>query len=315
MQRRRRGLHRFLNQLIKHPVFVKEPIVATFLTVPTDLASWRRQAKIDDALEFTGQKILITFINTIWPAVGEEFLQNWRAAEEKLPRMIELWSRIVVLVERHEKRQKQVAHDNTRFSDLLLHFTQHSDAVYPCEKPETRVLSALNHDDAQVIGESLASVSAHFGKMAGVLVDESFVFNTTVLEKFKNYLDYLQSLQELFARAKRLLVNTIAQLQLRIQESERRYEQVAQNDPDIKGAELMRLRQAIVNDKQEMFKQLNKNWLIKQCCMEEFVMFQETQFLVAEAWADWCRGRSQYLQKYYELCDGVSAKVASEMPL
>ncbi|RKP31515.1 PX-domain-containing protein, partial [Metschnikowia bicuspidata] len=315
LQRRRRGLHRFLNQLIKHPVFVKEPIVATFLTVPTDLASWRRQAKIDDALEFTGQKILITFINTMWPAVGEEFLQNWRAAEEKVPRMIEVWSRIVVLVERHEKRQKQVAHDNSRFFELLLHFTQHSDAVYPCEKPETRVLSALNHEDAQAIGESLASVSAFFGKMAGVLVDESFVFNTTVLEKFKNYLDYLQSLQELFARAKRLLVNTIAQLQLRIQESERRYEQLAQNDTDIKGAELMRLRQAIVNDKQEMFKQLNKNWLIKQCCMEEFVMFQETQFLVAEAWADWCRGRSQYLQKYYELCDGVSEKVASEMPL
>lgn len=315
LQKRRRGLHRFLNQLIKHPVFRQEPIVVTFLAVPTDLVLWRKQARIDEALEFTGQKILTAFINTVWPSIGEEFLQNWRNAEDSIPRIIEVWSRIVILVERYEKRQKQIAHDNSKFVEMISRFLLLDDALYPHKEPEHRVLSALNHDDASAINESLSNVSTFFNKTANILIDESFVLNTTVLEKFKNFLDYLSSLQELFVRAKRLSVNTIPQLRQRIQENEGRYEKIFKDDSEIKGGEIDKLRQSIINDKQEMFQQLNRNWLIKKCCLEEFIMFQETQFLVSEAWHDWCRGRSQYQQKYSELYEGVNEELINEMPL
>lgn len=296
-------------------MFKQEPIVVTFLAVPTDLVSWRKQARIDEALEFTGQKILATFINTVWPSIGEEFLQNWRNAEESLPKLIETWSRIVILVERFEKRQKQIAHDNSKFVEMISRFLTLDDALYPHKEPENRVLSALNHDDASAINESLSNISTFFNKTANILIDESFVLNTTVLEKFKNFLDYLSSLQELFVRAKRLSVNTIPQLKQRIQENEQKYEKLSKDDSEIKGAEVVKLRQSIINDKQEMFQQLNRNWLIKKCCLDEFLMFQETQFLVSEAWVDWCRGRSQYQQKYSELYEEVSEEVVSDMPL
>lgn len=296
-------------------MFKKEPIVVTFLCVPTDLVSWRKQARIDDALEFTGQKILTSFISTIWPSVGEEFLQNWRNAEENIPKLIEIWTRIVILVERFEKRQRQIAHDNSKFVEMINRFSLLNDALYPQNEPESRVLSAFNHDDASAINDSLSNVSTFFNKTANILIDESFVLNTTVLEKFRNFLDHLLSLQELFVRAKRLSVNTIPQLKQRILENEQKYERISKDDSEIKGGELMKLKQSIINDKQEMFQQLNNNWLIKRCCLEEFVMFQETQFLVSEAWIDWCKGRSQYEQKYSELYDSVSEEVVNEMPL
>lgn len=276
---------------------------------------WRKQARIDDALEFTGQKILTSFINTVWPTIGDEFLRVWRAAEGSIAKIIEVWTRIVLLVERHEKRQRQIAYDNSKFVEAISRFSLLDDSLYPYKDSDSKVLASVNQDDTSSINESLLNISGFFNKSSNLLIDESFVLNTTVLEKFKNFLDYLLSLQELSVRARRLFINTIPQLRQRILENEQKYETLSREDSDIKGGELVKLRQLIINDKQEMFQQLNKNWLIKKCCLEEFLMFQETQYLVSEAWINWCKERSQYQQKYLDLYEEVNAEVNGEMPL
>lgn len=315
LQRRRRGLHRFLNQLVKHPVLKQEPIVITFLTVPTDLVSWKKQARIDYSLEFKGEKILTDFINSIWPSMGDEFLHNWKNAELNLPKLIEVWTKIVMLVERHEKRQQQIAFDNGKFVEMLTRFSDLDETLFPHKSIDNKVISASNSNDTSSINESLLNISAFFNKASTLLIDESYIINTDILEKFKNFLDCLYSLQDLFDRSKKLSINTIPQLQQRIRENEERHEKLSTNDADIKGSELVKLRQAIINDKQEMFQQLNKDWLIKKCCFEEFVMFQETQFLVSEAWCDWCRRRYKFQEKYFGLHETLNDEVTSEMPL
>lgn len=308
-------MHRFLNQLVKHPVLRQEPIVVTFLSVPTDLNSWRKQARVDYSLEFKGQKILTNFINSIWPSVGEEFLNNWKTAEANIPKLIDTWTKLVMLVERYEKRQQQIACDNSKFVEMISKFSANDDTLYPHKDTEHKVISALNKDDTSSINDSLSFISAFFNKTSTILIDESYIINTTILEKFKNYLDYLYSLQELFDRSKKLSVNSIPQLQLKIQENERKYESLSKDDVDIKGSELVKLRQSIINDKQEMFQQLNKDWLIKNCCFDEFVMFQETQFLISEAWSDWCKGRFKFLEKFSGLYDNLNSEVVPDMPL
>lgn len=289
-----------------------EPIVVTFLSVPTDLTSWRKQARVDYSLEFKGQKIQTDFINSIWPSIGEEFLGDWKKAESAIGKLIDIWTKIVMLVERYEKRQQQIAFDNSKFVEMLTKFTDLDDAVYPHK--EEKIIASLN-DDTSGINELLGTILAFFNKSATLLVDESYVINTKVLEKFKNFLDYLYSLQELFDRSKKLSVNSIPQLQQRIEESEKRYQKLSTEDADIKGSELVKLRQAIINDKQEMFQQLNKDWLIKSCCFDEFVMFQETQFLISEAWSDWCKGRFRFQDKYTALYDSLNNEVVPDMPL
>ena len=164
------------------------------------------------------------------------------------------------------------------------------------------------------INDSLGTIGEFFNKTSQALVDDSFAINTSTLEKFKNYLDYLYSLQELFERSKKLLTNTIAQLEARITENEAKYARLSTDDADIKGSDLAKLRQAIIADKQEMFQQLNRDWLIKSCCMDEYIMFQETQYLVSEAWVDWCRGRTQHQAKMGLLYDQMSG-IIGDMPL
>lgn len=303
-----------MNQLVRHPVMRAEPMVVTFLSVPTDLASWRRQARVDSSLEFKGQKILSSFVNSIWPALGPQFLQNWAAAEKAVPRLLDTWTKMVMLVERYEKRQQQIAFDNSKFVECISRFADANNGLYPHKDPGNAI-ATQNHHDTLAINESLTGVAAFFTETSTVLVDESYTINTLVLEKFKNFLDYLYSLQELFERAKRLSVNTIPQLQQRIQESQLKYDKLNTDGVDVKGGEIHKLRQAIINDKQEMFQQLNKDWLIKSCCLEEFVMFQETQFLVLEAWSEWCRGRFQFLEKMAGMYDNLATKVVPDMPL
>lgn len=315
MQKRRRGLHRFLNQLVKHPVLKQEPIVITFLSVPTDFVSWKRQARVDYSLEFKGEKILTTFISSVWPAIGDETLANWRSAEAGVAKLIDLWTKIIMLVERHERRQQQIAFDNSKFAEILTKFSDANNCVYPHKQADNAVVAALNADDTNALNSLLLSIAGFFNNSATLLVDESYVLNTDVLEKFKIFLDYLYSLQELFERSKRLSVNTIPQLQQRILENEQKHEKLSMNDADIKGSELAKLRQTIINDKQEMFQQLNRDWLIKNCCFEEYVMFQETQYVVSEAWADWCRHRHRFEDKLTGLCDALNSEVASNMPL
>lgn len=293
----------------------REPIVVTFLSVPTDLSSWKKQARIDYSLEFKGQKILTNFINSIWPTIGENFLKTWQKAEANLPKLIDTWTKIVMLVERYEKRQQQVAFENSKLVHMIDRFTLLDDCIYPHKDLENNLLSAANADDTSALNDSLSNISAFYSHSSTLLVDESYMINTTVLEKFKNFLDYLYLLLELFERAKRLSVNTIPRLQQRIQENQARFEKLSENGADTKGSDVARMKQSIINDKQEMFQQLNKDWLIKNTCFDEFIYFQETQFLISEAWAEWCRGRFKHQEKLAHLHDSLNNDVVSDMPL
>lgn len=287
----------------------------TFLSVPTDLTTWKKQAKIDYSLEFKGRKILTEFINSIWPTIGEEFLNNWKNAENNITKLIELWTKIVMLVERYEKRQQQVAYDNGKFVEMIKGFLLLNGSLYPHSEEHGKIIGNNNKDDMNSINDSLDRVSGFFNKSSQVLIDESYAINTSVLEKFKNYLDYLYSLQELFERSRKLLANNIAQLQIRIHDNEQKYNKLSSDNADIKGSELAKLRQVIINDKQEIFQQLNKDWLIKDCVLDEYLMFQETQYLISEMWVEWCKGRYKFQDKIFELHDNLNNEVVNDMPL
>ncbi|KAI5956021.1 hypothetical protein KGF57_003507 [Candida theae] len=316
LQRRRRGLHRFLNQLVKHPVFRQEPIVQSFLTVPSDLATWKKQAKIDYSIEFKGQKIQTEFINIIWPAISEEFLRNWALAEQNIRGLIEKWTKLVILVERHEKRQQQMSYDNQKFVEILNQFRKLDTTVYPQDDNSSSSATAmLQNNDVEAINAGLTSIGEYYTKSSQVIVDDSYTINTTILEKLKNYMDYLYSLLELFERSKNLSGNQIDTLNKRIKENELNFKKVTAGPTNGKEVEINKLRQSIINDKQEIFQQLNRDWLIKQCCFKEYVMFQETQYLVSEVWVEWCRGRHKFQEKLTGLSENLSAELINDMPL
>lgn len=292
-----------------------DAVVVTFLTVPTDLASWKKQAQIDYSLEFKGNKISPSFMNNIWPSIAEDFLEKWKIAESSIGSIIESWTKIVLLVERYERRQQQIAYDNNKFVEMLNKFEDLNNAIYPFEDKKNGVFTNSNKDDMLSINSSINSISDFFNGSSKLIVDDIFEINTSILEKFKNYLDYLYSIVELFDRCKKLSGNNISQLQVKIKENEEKFNRLNNEEADIKGSDIAKLKQLIINDKQEMFQQLNKDWLIKQCCLQEFIKFQETQFLLSELWIDWSKGRTRYQQKLTNLHENMNDSISNDMPL
>ncbi|GME98066.1 unnamed protein product [[Candida] boidinii] len=59
LQKRRRGLQRFLYEIMKHPILSKESLVIMFLTVPNEFANWKKYANIDSNDEFDGIRLPI----------------------------------------------------------------------------------------------------------------------------------------------------------------------------------------------------------------------------------------------------------------
>ncbi|KAI5970791.1 hypothetical protein CANMA_000210 [Candida margitis] len=307
----------FLNQLVKHPVFKEEPIVQSFLSVPSDLATWKKQAKIDYSIEFKGQKIQTDFINTIWPAISEEFLKNWASAEQNIRALIEKWTKLVIIVERHERRQQQMSYDNQKFVEILNQFKKLDTTVYPQDQSSSSSSSSslLQNNDIESINSGLTSIGDYYNKSSQVIVDDSYTINTKTLEKLKNYMDYLYSLLELFERSKRLSGNQIDMLNKRIKENEVNFKKMTAENTNGKEAEINKLRQSIINDKQEIFQQLNRDWLIKQCCFKEYVMFQETQYLISEIWLEWCKDRHKLHEKLTSLSENLSTELINDMPI
>lgn len=283
------------------------------MNVPTDLASWRRQARVDYSLEFAGQKISAKFLHQVRPAIIDQFEAMWAAAETTIAPMIESWSKIVLLVERHEKRDQQIRSDNAKFSQMISSVKALSAKLYPYDLPLTNPICDINRDDMSAMNESLVAITDSFLAMSQVLVDESITVNTVILEKFKNYLDYLYSFQELFERSRALSGNTISQLITNVADLEKQYHKLSTNDADAKGADLVKLRQSIINGKQEIFHQVNRDCLIKQCCLEEYAIFQATKALIGEAWLDWCKTRMQCQQKLGLLSESLVHDIENDL--
>lgn len=288
-----------------------EPVVITFLCLPTDISTWKKQAKIDYSIEFKGEKIEAQFINSIWPTIGKEMLDNWSNCENSINKLIETWTRIVILVERHERRQQQQGYDNARFIEMLTGFRNLNSNLYP---QDDKIMGENNKPDITSINESLNSITTFYTKSSQIIIDENYVINNEILEKFKNYLDYLYSLKELFERTKTLSVNNIEELEKQTKEKEMKYNKLNQEDVDASGKDLAKLRQSIINDKQEIFQQLNRDWLIKRCCLQELLMIQETQYLISEVWIDWNKNRFRSQQKLVGLQEDLNKEIENDMP-
>ncbi|SCW01511.1 LAFE_0E01266g1_1 [Lachancea fermentati] len=281
LTKRRNGLTRFINLIMKHPVLRKDDLVLTFLTVPTDLLGWRKQANYDTTDEFTDRKITPSFMK-MWQ---KELSDLWNQADAAIDSALESWVKITVLVERYEARLKYVAQDRALLSTILNEFNESSKHIY---SPDQSTI----HD----ISSHVQMISDHLAKCNDLVSRENDEMGSTLSPKFKTFIDILLSLKGLFERYKIMAGNNVPQLQRRIELSMEKLEQM-KGKPDLKGAEYDRVKQAIARDRRSIAEQMNRSWLIRECILEEFTIFQETQFLITNIFQDW----SQLNMKYCEL--------------
>ncbi|MCJ1478832.1 Sorting nexin mvp1 [Lambiella insularis] len=300
IEKRRRGLVRFTNALVRHPVLSQEQLVVMFLAVPTELAVWRKQATISVQDEFTGKSLPPGLEDSLPTNLNDTF-DTVRAGVKK---SAETYIALCNLMERLAKRNQGVAADNLRFSTALKTLTDETESTY-----------ATDANDVPLLNEGIRSTAKHLETSHSLLEDEARAWDEGVLEDFKRQRDCLVSIRDMFDRRDRYAKTNIPQLERRIESNEAKLSSLkAKPEGTVKPEELQRVEDAIIGDKQAIVNQHARGVLIKECIRDELIYFQQSQYHISKLHQDWSQERVKYAELQADNWRALSEEV-DNMPV
>ncbi|KAF2138651.1 uncharacterized protein K452DRAFT_311139 [Aplosporella prunicola CBS 121167] len=283
VEKRRRGLARFANALVRHPVLSQEQLVIMFLTVPTELAAWRKQAQLNLQDEFAGQTTLPPGLEDALSPQLNELFERVRAGVKK---SAETYIALCTLVERLAKRNEAMAADHMRASLALQTLASSSAATYAAEPADVAALNA-----------GLGATARQLGGAQSLLEDEARAWDEGVLEDLKRQRDGLVALRELFERRDRLDRDNIPALEKKIKSAEGKLDALAKKPAElVKPGERERVEESIVRDKQAIVAAHARSVLVKQALRDELRWARQGQLHVARWVQDWTAERVKYAE-------------------
>ncbi|KAG1438904.1 hypothetical protein G6F56_012476 [Rhizopus delemar] len=117
LEKRRRGLSRFINAVIRHPVLREDEVVSKFLTEPSELAAWRKQNRPILEEEFKRkQQVSIQQLEALIPENLDEQLQK---TKKRVTAAINHYINLCLIMERMIRRMNGQAADFSRYSIAL----------------------------------------------------------------------------------------------------------------------------------------------------------------------------------------------------
>ncbi|KAG5913026.1 Sorting nexin mvp1 [Claviceps africana] len=286
IEKRRRGLARFLNAVVRHPVLSQEQLVIMFLTVPTELSVWRKQATISVLDEFA-DKALPPGLEDSLPSTLEDLFSRTRSG---VGRSAELYINVCNIMDRLVKRTEGVAADHARIAMTLTSLTETSAETY-----------ATDTNEVPLLNDGLTAMSKHLRTYQTLLEDESRGWDEGVLEDLKRQRDSLVSLRDLFERRDRLDKDRIPYLERRIQTNEAKLAGLrSKPEGAVKPGEIEKVAEAIIKDKESIVQQHNRSIFVRECLRDELVTFQSTQYHVSRWSQDWAGERVKYAEMLAE---------------
>lgn len=203
-----------------------------FLTVPTELAVWRKQATISVQDEFAGRALPPGLEDSL-PAELEELFQRTRSG---MRRSAELYIGVCSVMDRLVKRSEGVAADHARMALSLMSLTEATADTY-----------ATDTNEVPLVNDGLIAMSKHLRTSQTLMEDEARAWDEGVLEDLKRQRDALVSVRDLFDRRERLDRDNIPALERRIDNNETKLANLrAKPDGLIKPGEIERVVEAII---------------------------------------------------------------------
>ncbi|OGE55634.1 hypothetical protein PENARI_c004G11006 [Penicillium arizonense] len=295
LDKRRHGLVRFTNALVRHPVLGQEQLVVMFLTVPTELSVWRKQATISVQDEFVGRTLPPDLEDSLPPTLDETF----ETVRNGVKRSAEIYINLCTLLERLSKRNDGLAADHLRFSLALQSLTEVTKDTY-----------AVDTNDIPALNEGITATARHLSASQSLLEDEARGWTEGVLEDLKRQRDCLVSVREMFDRRDRYARNNIPQLERRIETNERKLQDLrARPAGTAKPGEIEKVEDSIFKDKESIVQQHARSVFIKECIRDELVHFQQSQYHISRLHQDWSQERVKYSELQADNWRGLSDEV------
>ncbi|KAF2863215.1 sorting nexin mvp1 [Piedraia hortae CBS 480.64] len=281
LERRRRGLVRFMNSLVRHPVLKGEQLVVMFLTVPRELGVWRKQATISVQDEFVSRSLDPALEQSLSPNLTETF-DSVRAG---VKRSAELYINLCTVTERLCKRKEALAGEYGRFALNLTDLTAISQEAY-----------AIDTNDVPLLNEGVNATVKHVTADRELLGREAQTWEEGLLEDLKTVRDCFVSMREMFERRDKYARNNIPQLERRIQQNEQKLQYIKAKGDAAKPGEAEKVETAIVNDKNSITNQHARGVFIKECIRDEILYFNSAQYRISRMCQDWAQKRLKFAE-------------------
>ncbi|KAJ4372790.1 Sorting nexin mvp1 [Didymella sp. IMI 355093] len=282
LEKRRKGLVRFTNALVRHPVLSQEQLVTMFLTVPTELSVWRKQANLSVQEEFTGKPLPPDLEDSL-PKTLPELSDTVRSG---VRRSAETYINLCAMMERLTRRNEGMAAECFRFSQALQSLTEISQETY-----------AVDTNDVPLLNEGLNSTARHLDQSKQLLEDEARGWEEGVLEDLKRQRDTLVSVRDMFDRRDKYAKDNIPALERRIANNETKLQNIRNKPADlVKHGEAEKVEDAISKDKESIVQQHARGVFIKECIRDELLYFQKSQYHVSRLHQEWSQERVKYAE-------------------
>lgn len=217
IEQRRKGLARFLNAVINHPVIKEDGLLATFLSEPS-FENWRKHTAV--SLEEESASKRVDRIEEI--TVPSDLEDKLAFVRGKISPLIEQWQRICVLAERIIKRRESAAADLARLTNVLRAVVEVNERCWRGDECEL----------CDGVRQGIAHVASHTQRQSDLLEQRTSALLYSTLEALKSQRDLYIAMRDLFIRRDRLSIDNVDRLKKRVDSNSMKLEGIkaAQKD-------------------------------------------------------------------------------------
>jgi len=297
LEKRRKGLARFINFVYRHPVLKDDEVVVQFLTVKEELATHRRANPPDFNEEFARKNPPIDALQIRIPANLDDKLAKTR---KKLGLAIEHYKNLCLIMERLVKRNEGAANDYIRYSMTLSALAENEKV---CHEQE-----CVN---CPQIARGFESISTHMQTASSIMENQYSVSNDGVMESLKRQRDLLVSMKELFERRDRFDGNQIDMLQKRKASNQAKLNNV-RGVPNME-ADVDKLVKSIEADQNEIEFQRKRAIFTRYCMHVELGFFHSLTAYVSILYQNFVTDQIKSSEQLYQNWKSLAGPVY-EMP-
>lgn len=277
LERRRRSLQRFLNFLINHPVLSVDSILITFLSEPSDLATWRSHSPVHLVEESVTTRLTPAEEMSI-PEDLDNHSSNFRS---RLPLIIEHWGRICNGLERMVRRNEAQSSDLTKIQLAIGSALESGRSALNSEQSEW-TLNELRRAE-----EETELVAQHIGKHAEIIESRAGILSLSTEEQIRAHKELFTNFMSLFERLDRLSGDDVDEkLKPRAELNTRKMEATREAQKSGWQEEIDRLKNLIEQDRAGIEFKLKRRVFIRWCLWQEIVHTLRVASLIRFTWKE-----------------------------
>ncbi|KTW27991.1 hypothetical protein T552_01856 [Pneumocystis carinii B80] len=297
LKRRYKGLSRFINAVVRHPIFRDDPLVIAFLTVSTEFSLWRKQTVLSIHDEFQ-DKIMIEDLGLMFPSNFDEIIMN---IKKTIDFQIYNYTKLCLIMDRLLKYQEKSAEDMMLFAFCL-------NVLADGTKPV--LIDGIINDSFSYINKGTFVVSKHFLTAQEFLEEEAKVLSEGILEDLKSQRDNLIAIKNMFDRKDKLDINNIPFLEKRINSNVNKLADLNTRS-HLNSLSRDEIEQSIMKDKKLILSQQSRCFSINKCILNELVYFQISQAHIGKLYKDYVQERIKYTELLAENWRSMEIQITS----